>query len=126
MVEFPDDVKYAKTHEWVRVEDDVAVVGISDYAQSQLGDIVFVDLPDVGRTVSAGEEAGSIESAKAVAELKMPVSGEIIEKNDAVSDSADVVNKSPFGDGWLVKIRMSNPSEVDSLLGVEDYQATCE
>jgi glycine cleavage system H protein len=126
MVDFPDDVKYAKTHEWARVEDDVATVGISDYAQSQLGDIVFIDLPDVGRSVSAGEEAGSIESAKAVAELKMPVSGEIIEKNEELSNSPDLVNKSPFADGWMLKIKMSDPSEMDNLLSAEDYQPTCE
>ena len=121
-MEFPADLKYSESHEWVRVEGDVAVVGISDFAQAQLGDIVFVELPEVGDSVSKGDEPANIESSKAVGELKAPVSGEIIEVNGGLEDEPEKVNSDSYGEGWIMKIKMSDPSEVNSLLSVDKYK----
>ena len=113
MANVPANLKYSNDHEWLRVEGDVAVIGITDYAQSQLGDIVFVDVPTVGETIEANEVFGSIEAVKTVSDAFTPVSGEVIEFNEAVEADSALVNKDPYGEGWLIKIKMSNPAEVD-------------
>lgn len=118
----PADLKYSKDHEWVRVEGDVAVIGITDFAQSQLGDIVFIDINTVGETVGANEVFGSIEAVKTVSDAFMPVSGEIVEFNEALNDAPDAVNRDPYGEGWMIKVKMSNPAEMDALMGAEDYK----
>ena len=116
------DLKYSKEHEWVRVEGDVAVVGISDYAQAQLGDVVFVELPEVGRQVAKDDEAAVVESVKAASEVYAPVSGEVVEVNDALGDEPEMVNRAPTGDGWFFKIRVEDPSEIDELMDEAAYQ----
>ena len=123
MVNVPANLKYSNDHEWLRVEGDVAVIGITDYAQSQLGDIVFVDVPTVGETIEANEVFGSIEAVKTVSDAFTPVSGEVIEFNEAVEADSALVNKDPYGEGWLVKIKMSNPAEVEGLLDAAAYEA---
>lgn len=119
---YPEDYKYSKDHEWVRIEDDICVVGITDYAQDELGEVVFVELPRVGETFAAHDEIGSIESVKAVAEVYTPVSGEVIEINEALEDAPETVNSDPHGEGWLVKIRFSAEGELGDLMDVEAYQ----
>lgn len=123
MSKTPTELKYAPTHEWVRVEGDVATVGISDHAQEALGDLVFVELPDVGDVVAAADEAGVVESVKAASDIYAPVSGEIIAINEALVDAPETVNTDPYHDGWMYKIRMSDPVELDDLLSAEDYDA---
>ncbi len=120
----PQDLLYTKSHEWIRVEGDSVVIGITHYAQDQLGEVVFVELPAVGDTVEAGEEMGTLESVKAVSEMLSPLSGEVIEANEALDDSPDLVNQSPFDKGWLVKIKGS--VEGMDLLGPEGYAALLE
>jgi glycine cleavage system H protein len=122
----PEDNRYAKSHEYAHPEDDVAIVGITEYAQKELGDVVMVELPTVGTQIDANEEMGSIESVKAVSDLFAPVSGEVIEINEALSDKPELVNTDPYGDGWLVKIRMSDPSELDELMGADEYDEYIE
>ena len=122
-MEFPTDLKYQATHEWVKIEGDIATVGISDHAQDQLGEIVFVELPDTG-VLEKGAVAANVESSKAVGEVVMPVSGEVTAVNENLEDEPEKVNSSPYGDGWLFKIKMSNPSEADDLLDAAAYQAT--
>ena len=122
----PDNLKYTKEHEWVLVDGDTATVGITDYAQDQLGDIVFVDLPEAGTSVVATHKFGEIESVKAVSELFSPVSGEVTERNDGLTDSPQWVNDSPYDDGWMLKVRLSNPSELDNLLGAAEYDRFTE
>lgn len=117
----PSNLKYSKDHEWVRVEGDIAVIGITDFAQSQLGDIVFVDIQTEGETLSQSEVFGAIEAVKTVSDALMPISGEIVEINPAIEGAPDLVNKDPYGEGWMIKVKMSNPSEVDSLLSADDY-----
>jgi glycine cleavage system H protein len=119
---YPADLKYTKDHEWVRLATDEAVVGITDYAQAQLGDVVFVELPDVGRTVSQGEVFGTIESVKAVSELYSPLSGEVIAVNTDLSTRPETVNSDPHG-AWIIKIRPSNAGELDNLLAADAYTA---
>lgn len=118
----PDDRKYTQEHEWVQVEGDVGIVGITDHAASELGDIVYVDLPDVGAEFSAGDSVGSVESVKAVADFYIPVSGEIVEINDALDGDPSLLNKSPLDDGWMIKIKLADPTEVDGLLDVASYE----
>ncbi|MDR2292590.1 MAG: glycine cleavage system protein GcvH [Prevotellaceae bacterium] len=119
----PSNLKYSNDHEWVRVEDNnIAVVGITDFAQSQLGDIVFVDIQTEGETLSAGEVFGAIEAVKTVSDALMPVSGHIIEVNAELESAPESVNKDPYGDGWMIKIEMSNPDELNNLLVAEQYQ----
>ncbi|MHA1912901.1 MAG: glycine cleavage system protein GcvH [Promethearchaeota archaeon] len=120
--EFPSDLKYTATHEWVRIEDSVAIAGITDYAQHQLGDIVFVELPNTGMVFEKESNAGEIESVKAVGDFLMPLSGEIIEINESLSNSPDLVNAYPFGKGWMIKIKLSHIEEIDGLLSVKDYE----
>jgi glycine cleavage system H protein len=120
---YPADLKYDREHEWVRVDGDVATIGISHFAQDQLGEVVYVDLPTVGDTLNAGDSFGEVESVKSVSELFSPVSGEIIEVNDALGDAPETVNEDPYGEGWMIKVRMSDPGEVDGLMSAEEYEA---
>lgn len=117
--------KYAESHEWVKVEGDIALVGISDYAQHALGNIVYVDLPEVGDEVSAGEEFGAVESVKAASDLYSPVSGEVVEINEELEDTPEAINGDAFGT-WIIKVKMSDPSELDSLLDAAAYEKICE
>ncbi len=117
------NLKYSKEHEWVRIEGDVAVIGISVYAQAQLGDVVFVELPEVGKQVVKNGEAAVVESVKAASEVYAPVSGEVVEVNDTLSDEPEMVNSAPTGDGWFIKIRISDPSELDGLMDEAAYLA---
>ena len=117
----PANLKYSYDHEWCRIEGEIAVVGITDFAQSQLGDIVFVDVPTVGETLAAGEVFGSIEAVKTVSDAFLPVGGEILELNEAVDADPSIVNKDAYGEGWMVKVRMTDPSEYDALLTPEQY-----
>ena len=119
----PSNLKYTKDHEWVKVDGDVAVVGITDYAQDQLGDIVFVDIQTQGETLDKEEVFGAIEAVKTVADAFMPVSGEIIEVNAALEGAPQTVNTDPYGEGWMIKIKLSNPAELDELMDAEAYAA---
>jgi glycine cleavage system H protein len=119
----PVELKYAKEHEWVRVQGDEAVVGISDFAQDQLGEVVFVDMPSAGDSVAAGDTFGEIESVKSVSELYSPISGEIVEVNDALGDTPEVVNQDPYGDGWMIRVKLADASELDGLMSAEEYEA---
>jgi len=116
-------VKYTDEHEWIRVDGDVATVGITAYAAEQLGDVVFVELPEVGKTVEKGGDAAVVESVKAASEVFAPVSGEVVEVNEALNDAPQTVNESAEGDGWFIKIKLSNPSELDSLMDADAYKA---
>ena len=126
MSKTPDDLKYAATHEWVRVEGDIAVVGITDHAQDALGDLVYVELPDIGDTLKANDEAGVVESVKAASDIFAPVSGDVVEINEDLADSPETVNQHPYTDGWMYKIRMSDPAELDDLLDADAYDAAVE
>ena len=119
----PDNLKYTKEHEWILIEGDVATVGVTDFVQGELGDVVFVELETEGETLGEGETFGTIEAVKTVSDLFMPLSGDVIEVNAALEDTPDLVNSDPFGDGWMIKIKLSDPSEADNLLSVEDYKA---
>jgi len=119
----PQELYYSKEHEWCRVEGDVAVIGITDFAQGELGDVVFLEFPEVGDTLSAGDEFGTIEAVKAVAELYAPISGEVTEINEAAVDAPETVNEDPYGAGWMIKIQMSDSSEVENLLDAAAYEA---
>ena len=118
----PDDRKYTQEHEWIQIEGDIAIVGVTDYAANELGDIVFVELPEIGDEFSQGDTVGTIESVKAVADLYLPVSGEIVAINDEVVDSPELVNSSPLDEGWLVKVRLAETAELDTLLDAASYQ----
>jgi glycine cleavage system H protein len=117
----PGDLKYTKEHEWVRVEGDTGTVGITDYAQDQLGDIVFVDLPAGGKAVKQMDKFGEIESVKAVSELYSPITGEVLEANPMLADNPQLVNDDPYGEGWMLRIRLSEPGEIEKLLSAQDY-----
>lgn len=119
--EFPDDIKYTSTHEWIKIENNKATVGITDYAQHHLGDIVFVELPKVGTLFEKGSIAAEIESVKAVGDLVMPLSGEIIAVNENLVDTPEIINTSPFKEGWMIKLELSHPIEIDELISVEKY-----
>jgi glycine cleavage system H protein len=125
-MEVPEDLRYTKDHEWVRVEGETATVGITDYAQTQLGDIVYVELAQVGGQVKAGSPMGTIEAVKAVSDIMCPVSGEIIEVNEDLASTPEKIKESPYGDGWMVKIKMSDPAELKSLLKAADYKGMTE
>ena len=122
MVNVPENLHYSKDHEWVRVEGNVAVVGITDYAQNSLGDVVYVELPKVGQEFAANESFGSVESVKAVSEVFSPVSGTVAEVNEALNDEPEKVNGDSYGEGWMIKVLMSNSGEVDSLLTAAEYE----
>ncbi len=115
------ELRYSEEHEWVRVEGDIAVIGISDYAQEQLGDVVFVELPEQGRSVAKGEEAAVVESVKAASEVYAPVSGEVVEVNEPLADDPGLVNREPTAGGWFIKVRMTDPGEVEALLDEAAY-----
>jgi glycine cleavage system H protein len=125
-MEFPQDLRYTEEHEWVRSEGDEVVFGITDWAQDQLGDIVYVELPEVGAALTQAEPFGSVEAVKAVNDLFAPVSGEVLAVNEAINDDPVVVNSSPYGDGWMVRARMSDASELDKLLDAASYQKLIE
>jgi glycine cleavage system H protein len=117
----PEDNRYATSHEYVHVEGDIGTIGITDFAQKELGDVVFVELPQVGSELEMANELGSIESVKAVSELFSPVTGEVIEVNDALVEKPDLVNTDPYGDGWMIRVRLAAPDEVEELMNAEDY-----
>ncbi len=119
-------VKYTRDHEWIRVEGDVAVIGITDYAQTQLGDVVYVELPELGRRVAQGKEAAVVESVKAASEVYAPISGEVIAVNDALSGEPGKVNADPMGEGWFLKLRIADPKELDALMDEKAYAAFVE
>ena len=118
----PENLRYSKDHEWVLVEGDTATVGITDYAQHSLGDVVFVELPKPGDSFEAHEAFGSVESVKAVSEVFTPIGGEVIESNEMLNDDAEKVNSDPYGDAWMIKIKMSNPGEADAMLNAAEYE----
>lgn len=119
----PTNLRYTKDHEWIRVEGEEAYVGITDYAQSELGEIVFVDITTQGETIGQDEVFGSIEAVKTVSDLNMPVAGEVLEVNEAINDQPELVNNDPYGEGWMIKIRISDAAELDTLLDAAGYQA---
>ncbi|MEV6875743.1 glycine cleavage system protein GcvH [Amycolatopsis sp. NPDC051128] len=120
----PEELRYTEEHEWVATREETLVrVGITEYAQDQLGDVVFVDLPEVGRQVSAGDAFGEVESTKSVSELFAPVDGEVVAVNDAVADAPELINSDPYGEGWLIEIRLDDPAELEALLEAEAYDA---
>lgn len=121
-MKIPENLKYTKDHEWIKIEGDIAVVGITEYAQGELGDIVFIEIETEGETLQKEEVFGTIEAVKTVSDLFMPVSGEVAEVNSKLESSPDVVNKDPYGDGWMIKIRISKASEVDELLTPQQYK----
>lgn len=119
----PSNLLYTKEHEWIRVEGDVAYVGITDYAQSELGEIVFVDINTEGETLAQNEVFGSVEAVKTVSDLNMPVTGEVLEINEVINDQPELVNNDPYGEGWMIKINVANPAELETLLDSDAYQA---
>ena len=119
----PEDLYYSEEHEWVRLDDDVAIIGITDYAQEQLGDIVYVDLPQVGEKVESGTVIGELESTKSVSDVFSPLSGEVMARNETLDGGAEVINSDPYGEGWLIKVRTPDADEVESLLSPEAYGA---
>lgn len=119
----PQNLKYTNEHEWIRLEGDVAYVGITDYAQQQLGDIVFVDIPSVGETLEANEVFGSIEVVKTVSDLFLPIAGEVLEINPAIEETPELVNQDPYGEGWLIKLKPANAADINGLLDAAGYQA---
>ena len=123
-MKFPDNVRYTSEHEWIRVEGEEAYVGITDYAQSELGEIVFIDVPTLGETVAQGEVFGSIEAVKTVSDLNMPASGEVLEVNEELEAHPELVNEDPYGKGWMVRIRLTDPSELDNLMDAAAYEAS--
>ena len=122
MANVPENLHYSKDHEWVRVEGDTAVIGITDHAQEQLGDVVYVELPKAGESFAANESFGSVESVKAVSEVFTPVSGAVTDANASLNDEPEKVNRDPYGEGWMIKIKMSDRNEVDSLLAAAEYE----
>lgn len=119
----PEDLYYSEEHEWVRLDDDVAIIGITDYAQEQLGDIVYVDLPQVGEKVESGTVIGELESTKSVSDVFSPLTGEVMARNETLDGGAEVINSDPYGEGWLIKVRTPDADEVESLLSPEAYGA---
>lgn len=119
---FPNNIRYTREHEWIRVEGEEAVVGITDYAQSELGEIVFIDVDTVGETIAQGEVFGSVEAVKTVSNLNMPMSGEVLEVNAALEEHPELVNNDPYGEGWMIRVRISDPAEMDSLMDAAAYE----
>ncbi len=122
----PEDLKYTQEHEWVKVEGDIATIGITDYAQGELSDIVYLELPEVGKTLQKGDVITTLEAVKTVADVYTPVSGEIVEVNEKLSEQPGIINEDPYGEGWIVKIKLSNPDELGELLTAEDYKNIVE
>ena len=125
MAKILEGLRYSESHEYVKIEGDYAVVGITDFAQEQLGNVVFVDVPEVGDEVTAGETFGAVESTKAASDLVCPVSGEVVEVNEALEDEPELVNKDAFGEGWIIKVKLTNPEEVEQLLDAKGYETVC-
>ena len=123
---YPDDLKYSKEHEWVRMEGNIAQIGVTVFAQDSLGDVVFIDLPDVGTEVGQFEKFGEIESVKAVSDLFSPIAGTIVDANSAAIDNPETVNTNPYGSGWLIKVEISDPSQLDELMDAETYETKLE
>ncbi|QHI70932.1 glycine cleavage system protein GcvH [Tichowtungia aerotolerans] len=126
MMASPQDLYYAKTHEWLRIDDNIATVGITDFAQNQLSDLTFVELPEISRDVEAGDEVAVLESVKAASDIYAPIAGEIVEVNEALEDAPELINNSPYDEGWLFKIRFIKEEDVDELLSAEEYDELCE
>jgi glycine cleavage system H protein len=126
IMNLPENLKYTKEHEWVRVEGDIAVVGITDFAQGELGDIVFVEVETVGETLAVGETFGTVEAVKTVSDLFMPVAGEILEFNEALEDSPELINKDAYGEGWMIKVKIEDASQLDDLMDAAAYKAMLE
>lgn len=122
MANIPEDLHYSKDHEWIRVDGDAAAIGITDYAQHALGDVVYIELPSVGDKFTPHEAIGSVESVKAVSEVFTPIAGEVIEVNDGLNDNPEVVNTDPYGEGWMIKVKMDNPGEADAMLNAAEYE----
>lgn len=122
MANFPQELKYTKDHEWVKIDGDTATIGITDFAQSELGDIVYVEVETVGDSLNHGDVFGTVEAVKTVSDLFMPVSGEVLELNAELDGQPELVNKDPYGQGWMIKVKMSDPSEAGSLLSADDYK----
>lgn len=122
MANVPEDLHYSKDHEWVRVDGDQAIIGVTDYAQDSLGDVVYVELPKVGDKFAANESFGSVESVKAVSEVFTPVTGEVVQINESLADEPEKVNSDPYGNGWMIRVRMSSSGDVDSLLSAAEYE----
>lgn len=125
MAKILEGLRYSESHEYVKIEGDCAVVGITDFAQEQLGNVVYVDVPEVGDEVTAGETFGAVESTKAASDLVCPVSGEVVEVNEALEDEPELVNKDAFGEGWIIKVKLANPEEIEQLLDAKGYEAVC-
>ena len=125
-MDFPEELKYTKEHEWVSVEDDIVTIGITDFAQDQLGDVVFVELPEVGDTLEEGKTFGVVESVKAVSDVYAPVTGEVIEINEALPDEPEALNNSPYEEGWMIKIKLADPAVLDGLMNVSAYREFVE
>ncbi len=122
----PDDLLYSKEHEWIQRESDIATIGITEHAQKELGDVVFADLPEVGATFNAKEAFGSVESVKAVSEVYMPVSGEVVETNESLLDAPEKINDDPYGEGWIIRIRLGDPTELEALMSSQEYSEYVE
>lgn len=125
-MKIPENLKYTQDHEWIRLDGDLAVTGITDFAQGELGDVVFVEIETVGEKLEKGEVFGTVEAVKTVSDVFMPVSGEVAEMNDALADTPELINKDPYGEGWMIKIRITDPSELDDLLSPEEYRRMVE
>ncbi len=126
MADFPNEIRYVETHEWVRLDSGQAVVGISDHAQDALGDVVYVELPDIGATVGKGDEIAVVESVKAASDIYAPLAGSVVAVNQALEDSPELVNESPYGEGWFFTIAVDNVADADALLTAQEYQQICE
>ncbi|MCH7802790.1 MAG: glycine cleavage system protein GcvH [Acidobacteria bacterium] len=122
----PDDLLYSKEHEWIQRESDIATIGITEHAQKELGDVVFADLPEVGTTFKVNEAFGSVESVKAVSEVYMPVSGEVVETNESLLDAPEKINDDPYGEGWIIRIRLGNPTDLETLMSSQEYSKYVE
>lgn len=122
----PPDLRYTKSHEWIRLDGDTATIGITDHAQSELGDVVFVDLPTPGRALQSGESFGTVESVKTVSDLYAPLAGEVTEVNETLSSQAELVNQDPYNGGWMIKLKLKNPAEVEGLLDAAAYEASLD
>ncbi len=125
-MEFPEDLMYTEEHEWVQIEGDLAIIGVTDFAQDQLGDVVFVELPEVGTVLKEGKPFGVVESVKAVSDVYAPLSGEVVEINEELPEAPEVINTSPYEDGWMIKIHFSDPSQLDGLMDADAYRAFVE
>ena len=125
MAKVLEGLRYSESHEYVKIEGDCAVIGITDFAQEQLGNVVYVDVPEVGDEVTAGETFGAVESTKAASDLVCPISGEVVEVNEALEDEPELVNKDAFGEGWIIKVKLTNPEEVEQLLDAKGYESVC-